>query len=1093
MRFIIANKTLLGFSVSILLIIIVGASAYFTISKYDENTSWVNHTYEVIQNIDDLDKQVLSMENSGRAYILTGDETNLIPFEVADHKTGYLVDRIQTLTADNLSQQRRIEALRPLLSERLQLLREGVELRKKLPALDPLVQTPLVRGRELGARLDRVLTSMRDDEMFLLAERNTKMDKSKEYAIYTDEGGTLIALIVVLVLLWYITKTFQERLKAEEKLKESNISLAEVSAENQRRNWILSGASELNGRLRGEMSLEELAQQTIETLCTYIDAKAGAFYLMNEERTALTLAGSFALSYEAPMEVSLKEGLIGQAAYDEKTLSLSEVPGDYFPIRSGLGEATPRHIIVMPIRHEEGVKGVIELATLDVIPERSMDFLDFVSKDISVAIHTAESRNRLNLLNDRLQKQANELQLQQEELQAGNEELIRQSEQLQASEEELKAQQEELQRTNRYKSEFLANMSHELRTPLNSILILAKILSENKEVNLTSKQVEYAKVIHKSGQDLLTLINAVLDLTKIESGKTTLSIGRVSLEETRMDMEALFREVASAGKIQYITRIEPGCPPEINTDKVRLEQILRNLLSNAFKFTGEKGKIELHIAATPLQGGIAFYVRDNGIGIPKDKQELIFQAFRQADGSTNRKFGGTGLGLSISRQLAAMLGGEIRVESEIDKGSTFSLYLPVQYFSSFGEVAAEEPGEPVALSGARTLLIAEDDPIFAGIIREFAVEKGYEVIVAARGDLVVPYTLQYRPLAILLDIQLPNVDGWTLLEQLKANPSTKHIPVHVISGSPNREKGISMGAIDFLNKPLGVEDIESLIGSLSRYPSPSVRKVLIVEDDRLQSEQLEKVLGERGISTLSASDGRQAIQFLHEDVFDCVILDLTLPDMSGFSLLEHMEQLHILPMTKVIIHTAREVNRDDEIRLRRFTDTIILKEGRSQERLLNEIALFLHRVNEKKFPSGPTYRQPASHSDDLLKNKKVLLVEDDMRNVFALSATLRTHGLEVVIAADGHEALHQLGENPDTQLVLMDIMMPEMDGYEAMRQIRKDKKYKALPVIALTAKAMKEDREKCMEAGASDYITKPVDVDQLLSLIRVWLYNGKEH
>jgi signal transduction histidine kinase/DNA-binding response OmpR family regulator/CHASE3 domain sensor protein len=1158
MKFLPANKTLFGFSLSIILILFIGVSSYLTIQQYDENSAWVNHTYQVLNDIDELERQVTSAENAGRAYVLSGDDQFLVFYSGASQRIEYLTDRIREETIDNAGQTVRVDSLRPVLAARLQDTRKKVQIRQRGTLADVLSQTDMNQTIDLQERVNFLVTELRNEEQKLLETRNNKMNSSKTGAVATDVGGTVVSLLVVLVLLWYITRTFSERELARARLQESNISLERVSGENERRNWLLTGAAELNARIRGEKTLAALGQEVISELCARMEAQVGALYVMDEDTHTLQLTGSF--SYPLPPgpapAFALKEGLVGQVAFENKPFVLRDVPADYLPVRSGLGGMPPRFVYAWPIYHEEGVMAVVEMASAEPFTGKQEEYLHLVARDIAVAIRMTHSRNRMNVLNDRLQKQAEELQLQQEELQASNEELTRQSEQLQGSEEELRVQQEELlqanlqleeraqqlkenvdalemarleimnkaeevERNSRYKSEFLANMSHELRTPLNSILILAKLLSENKDTNLSDKQVEYTNVIYKSGQDLLTLINDVLDLSKIEAGKTRVSVSAVPVSQVRTDLVSLFKEVAQAANIQFTTQIDPHCPKELYTDKDRLEQVLRNLLSNAFKFTQEGGRVRLHITAInprtislrseqllASSQVLAFHVNDNGIGIPRNKQDVIFEAFRQADGSTNRKYGGTGLGLSISRQLAVMLGGELKLESTEGEGSTFTLYLPVVHTpqpESFhpdleyeqpigsGVFTAEDPANhETLLKGGRTLLIVEDDPTFSAILQGFAKERGYETALATRGDAALQYAKAYQPSAILLDIQLPVMDGWTVLRRLKADPDTRNIPVHVISGHENREKGMELGAINFVHKPLGRDDLNSVFGAISLHSNPSIKKVLIVEDDQVQQEHLDRVLREkeRDIVCVTANSGGQAIKRVSEDTYDCIIVDLTLPDMSGFVLLEHLSDIGLPSSTKVIVHTSKDLDRDDEMRLRRFTDTIVLKNGRSHERLLDEVALFLHKVEERTGRGTPQPLWSVQSGDDVLRGKKVLLVDDDMRNVFALSATLQAHGLEVVVAGDGREGIERLGDTVGIQIVLMDIMMPEMDGYEAMRRIREDKRLDKLPIIALTAKAMKEDREKCIEAGASDYITKPVDIDQLLSLMRVWLYNS---
>jgi len=1156
MKFLPANKTLFGFSLSIILILFIGVSSYLTIQKYDDNANWVNHTYEVLNTIDDLDRAVTAAESNSRAYVLSGDDRYLAVFNESSQRIEYLLDHFATQTQDNPEQTARAEKVRGLIAQRMQDSRRKNQIRQRGTTQDVVNQTDMSATRSLTDEVNSLLDDMRKEERSLLVRRNADMERSKLATTIADYGGTFITLIVVLVLLWYITRTFNEREQARESLQQTNESLERVSAENERRNWILTGASDLTAQVRGDLSMSELSQQVIAEVCNRVGAQIGALYTINESSGKLEISGSFAYPLpEGPApSFAFKEGLVGQAAFENRPLSVTDVPESYFYIRSGLGEMRPRNVLVWPVDHEDGVVSILELGSAGPIEGRRLDYLRFVSKDIGVAVQMAHSRHRMNVLNDQLQKQAEELQLQQEELQANNEELVRQSEQLQSSEEELRVQQEELmqanlqleekaqqlrenvdalemarleimnkaeevERNSRYKSEFLANMSHELRTPLNSILILAKLLSENKDANLTDKQVEYANVVYKSGQDLLTLINDVLDLSKIEAGRTTVSINPVPVAQVRSDLTSMFREVAEAGKIQFTSQVDPACPKELYTDKDRLEQILRNLLSNAFKFTHEGGRVKLQVTAVNprtlsikneqlMASGqiLAFQVTDNGIGIARNKQEVIFEAFRQADGSTNRKYGGTGLGLSISRQLAAMLGGEIRLESTEGEGSTFTLYMPIVHTAPLENTieqapAAYVPAEPfhgerpanheTLLRSGRVLLIVEDDAVFGSILEDFARSRGYEVVLATRGDAALHYAKTYRPVAMLLDIQLPVVDGWTVLRRLKADPDTRGIPVHVVSGNDNREKGLELGAINFVHKPLGKGDLDGVFSAIALHRNPSIKKVLIVEDDTIQQQYLDRILREkeRDIVLVTAGTGAQAIKRVSEDVYDCIILDLTLPDMSGFNLLEHFQQAGLPGTTKVIVHTSKDLDRDEEMRIRRFTDTIVLKSGRSNERLLDEVALFLHKIEEKTGQAASASWNNQD-TDDVLRGKKVLLVDDDMRNVFALSATLQAHGLEVVVAGDGKEGLDKLTANPGVQIVLMDIMMPEMDGYEAMRRIRDNRAWEKLPIIALTAKAMKEDREKCIDAGASDYITKPVDIDQLLSLMRVWLYNS---
>jgi CheY-like chemotaxis protein len=897
--------------------------------------------------------------------------------------------------------------------------------------------------------------------------------------------------------------------------------------------------------------------------CASITSKApvGAFFLVNPVKQTFKFTGGYAYQNTKAhnKEYFIGEGLVGQAAAEKKSKTLDNIPADYIKINSGLGNTLPSSIFVLPIIFEDETLAVIELGLTQSPSESDLLFLNTITESIGVGVNSAVARVKLRALFEQTQQQAEELESQQEELRTTNEELVYKSEQLQASEEELRVQQEELRQTNaeleekaqqleerniavnqakeamslkaeeleissKYKSEFLANMSHELRTPLNSILILARILKENRPENLTDDQIKYAGVIHNAGTDLLTLINDILDLSKIESGKLDLTIEAVKPEAIKQDMDALFGELAKGKKIKFNALLANNLPNYISTDKARLEQIIKNLLSNAFKFTPEHGEITVDISTASkntlffseqLRNStddiISIAVTDSGIGIPKDKQKLIFEAFQQADGSTSRKYGGTGLGLSISKELAYILGGEIQVKSELNEGSCFTLFVPKTHAEEHTEPAHMEhelpvtpivpliPHEPVLLpvnhsrNEAQKLLIVEDDLAFADVLNDYAIEKGFNPILAHSGDVGLEMAFSELPDAIVLDIMLPVMDGWTILKKLKADPRTKHIPVHMMSaGNEKAGQAQKEGAIGFLKKPIEKDQLDEAFELLSSaYTKYSLNRVLVIEDQELHSKLLTQQLTEKGVEVKQAFTGKEALDLLKEDTYDCIILDLKLPDISGFDLLDMIKSQPKLQHVPVIINTAMELDQDKMAHIMKYTEAMVLKSNKSNDRLIDEVSLFMNKLKQNN-PTSPALAnnskgKGASTMEKVLKDKTILITDDDMRNIFALSSALQAYDLKIIIANNGREAVEKLDENKEIDLVLMDIMMPEMDGYEAMRIIRTKKEFTKLPIIALTAKAMKNDREKCIEAGANDYISKPVDMDKLLSMLRVWL------
>ncbi len=928
-------------------------------------------------------------------------------------------------------------------------------------------------------------------------------------------------------------------------------TLAETTKVNQEQDWLKTNVARFTRMLQGQRDLLTVARQILNELAPLVNALHGAFYMTesDDEGPILKLFASYA--YQERKTVSntwrFGQGLVGQAALEGKRIVLSKVPTDYIQISSALGESAPHAIVVVPILFEGEVKGVIELASFERFSGIQLAFLDQMLESLGIVIATIEATMRTDELLRQSQSLTEELRSQQEELQQTNEELEekavqlteqkaeveKKNKQVELARQELEEKAEQLALTSKYKSQFLANMSHELRTPLNSLLILSRQLADNAEGNLSEKQIRYADTIRQAGTDLMTLINEILDLAKIESGTMAVEIGQVRFSNLRDYVDQTFRQVAEEKGLHFTIELDNDLPPFIDTDDMRLRQVLRNLLSNAMKFT-ERGRVNLRIGRTQGSDVIAFAVSDTGIGIPKDKQRLIFEAFQQADGSTSRKYGGTGLGLAISREIAGLLGGDLRVESQVGQGSTFTLYLPTQYKASTREArsaqqarvqaaaqAAAEAGstlldpastvpepqvvkEPLVTQlarsvpddyddlepGDRVLLVIEDDVTFAVTLLEMGRQSGFKGVVATSGNQALELARTVKPDAVTLDLRLPDIDGWVLLDRLKHDPATRHIPVHVISGLDEERRSLQYGALGFLHKPVTSETLKEGLEDIREFAERRVKQLLVVEDDPVQSQAITDLIGDGDVQTTTVSSGEGALQSLAETPYDCVVLDLRLPGMSGFELIERIKADPRHRRLPVIVYTGRELTEEDKARLHGLAQTVIIKDVTTMERLLDETALFLHRVEANLPERKQRVLRRLAKTDPQLAERNVLVVDDDLRNIFALTSLLEGHKMNVQYAENGKRALTKLEENPSIDVVLMDIMMPEMDGYEALRKIRERPQWKELPVIALTAKAMKGDREKCLEAGASDYITKPVDADQLLSLLRVWLYQA---
>jgi CheY-like chemotaxis protein len=930
--------------------------------------------------------------------------------------------------------------------------------------------------------------------------------------------------------------------------------------------WLREGQTGISAKLQGEISVAELGEQVLSFLTGYLGARAGVFYEADAFGTAEPRAtwGTPRKVADTPV-VTRGQGLVGRTLAERTVLVVDDAPGTYLETSSGLGRARSTTLVLAPAISGGELHAVLELGFFRELGDIERALLDRILEPIAIATRSAAYRKRLRDLLEETQRQGEELEAQQEELRVANEELHEQSNALRVSQKQLEVQQSELEsvnqhleqqaellaerndhlaraqrailekaaeaeRASRYKSEFLANMSHELRTPLNSSLILAKLLADNREGNLTPEQVRFAETIQGAGNDLLVLINDILDLSKIEAGRVELDLTDVPVQRIREQLERTFEPVARQKGIEFRLEIDARAPAHLRTDAQRLDQILKNLLSNAFKFT-ERGRVTFRLAPAPGDR-VTLSVTDTGIGIREEQRDTIFEAFRQADGTTNRKYGGTGLGLSISRELARLLGGDVRVESELGKGSTFVVDLPVSRASDHADTPAPDasfvparrpqttppspqnrsrsetppsggvtPSRPSRASSRITvsddrdhlatankrLLVIEDDERFAGILVDLGRELGFACIATGTADEGTALAKEHLPSAILLDVNLPDHTGLTVLDRLKRDPRTRHIPVHVVSGIDRAQQALDMGAVGYLAKPVKREDLVAALSHVETKLSTKVRRVLVVEDDDTARESIRGLLTQPGVEVVPADTVAKALSLLKESSFDCVVTDLKLPDRSGFDLLETMaaDDAHSFP--PVIVYTGRDLTPEEELRLRKQSSSIIVKGARSPERLLDEVTLFLHQVESDLPPERRRMLEQARDREGVFEGRTILVVEDDVRNVFALSSVLEGKGAKVVIARNGREALSKMEAHPEIALVLMDIMMPEMDGLEATREIRKRPEWAKVPIIALTAKAMRDDQERCLEAGANDFVAKPLDVEMLLSLLRVWM------
>ena len=1127
-------RTLLGFVAAVLAVASIAFFTYRAMRSREVAAERVTQTLGTIRDLEEVLSDVKDAETGQRGFLLTGEARYLEPYTSAQVELPAGLKALRERAGDAESRQR-LETLERLAADKLRELGETIERRRAGDADGALAIVRSDRGKDTMDRIRSMIAELKRDEQVLLTAREEQWAAAVRLSSLVTGGGSVLLLVLIVAAAMMTSRDYRAR---------------ETEA------WLRAGQVEFGEKIQGELRLEHLGETVLSFLARTLDAAVGAAYVTESDGRFRRVAG-YAIPPGSGDEVLRPgDGLLGQAAKENRVMHVTPVPDGYLPVGSSLGRGAPRELLVAPAAVEGRVHAVVELGFLRPVRASDRELLLRISESLGIAVRTSKDRRRLEELLEETQRQAEELQTQQEELRVSNEELEEQATALKESQARLETQQAELEQTNsqleeqaqllevqkdelagaqgvlteraaeleranQYKSEFLANMSHELRTPLNSLLILAKLLADNKAGNLTDEQVTFARTISSSGDDLLVLINDILDLSKIEAGKIDVTPEPVALARTVEGLAATFQPVARDKGIAFHAIVEPGTPDRIETDAQRLGQILKNLLSNAVKFTAQ-GEVSLRVFSTDGGASVSFAIRDTGIGVPAHQLGIIFEAFRQADGSTHRKYGGTGLGLSISRDLARLLGGDITVESAVPGGSTFTLTLPVTYAGRQAAPSrppaapaprpapARRPPAPAVpfkaptlssagieddrerLTDSRRILVVEDDPRFAAILRDLAHERGFQCIVTHSANDGLAAAALYRPDAILLDINLPDHSGLGVLDQLKRNPQTRHIPVHVASVADFTHEALERGAIGYALKPVKREQLVEAFSQLEAKFSQRGRRVLVVEDDERQRDSIRQLLMNGDVEITAVENAAAALDHLRQTTFDCMVMDLNLPDLSGYELLETMAGQDDVSFPPVIVYTGRSLSRDEEQRLYRFSKSIIIKDARSPERLLDEVTLFLHQVESTLPADRQRMLQAARDRETTFEGRRILVVEDDARNIFALSSVLEPKGAVVEIARNGREALETLARagQPGAaaiDLVLMDIMMPEMDGFTAMREIRKRREWQKLPIIALTAKAMKDDQDACLAAGANDYIAKPLDVEKLLSLVRVWM------
>ncbi len=1130
----------LGFILALLFFASSGYIAYRDATLVRSNTARVNHAYEVLLNVSDLLRLVRDAESGERGYVITGDESYLEPYNDAVVEIEATLRQLEILAAGDETLEKRVAEARANVATRLSELGNVITIRRRDGAEAARRRMLSHIGKkemeDLQERVRKIEQEERARRLQMIGETTASVQSSIATNLLSASLGMALSVIVV-------------------------YSLNRAVTARRRQEWLQRGQIGLATSITGEQSIEQLGANVLSFLAEYVGAQVGAFYAQSGRGYRRSATYGVRPDTPIPERFEEGEGLLGQAARGAKPVFINDLPKNYLALGSALGSGSPRHLTISPAISEGSVLAVFELGFLKEPSPRVVTLLAEASELIGVAVRSALYRSDLRELLEETQRQAEELQTQSEELRVSNEELEEQGRALRDSQTRLEHQQaeleqinaqledqtqelevqrdslalaqsdlraktEDLQRSSQYKSDFLANMSHELRTPLNSSLILAKLLADNPAENLTEEQVQFAKTIESSGNDLLALINDILDLSKIEAGHMEVHPTAVPLEWVAKDIEKIFTPISMQREVALVVEILPEAPRSLLTDRQRLDQILKNLLSNAFKFT-DQGKVTLTMGRAE-NGEATFAVADTGIGISEEQQQVVFDAFRQADGNINRKYGGTGLGLSICRELARLLGGRIELRSAVGKGSVFTLRLPLEYAgpeasgSSAAPAVSAETRDAVAPApsdaaaarapvpaarprspglhddrealtvASRILLVVEDDRSFAKILYDVAGHLGFQCLIAETAEDALQLCQQYLPSAVVLDVGLPDHSGLSVLDRLKRDPRTRHIPVHVVSAGDYEQTALSLGAVGYMLKPVKRDQLEAAIKGLETRLVSTLRRILLVEDDAVQRKSVMKLLESRDVETVAVGTAAACLEKLKEETFDCMILDLTLPDSTGYALLETLSQGPDYSFPPVIVYTGRSLSDAEEQNLRRYSRTIIIKGAKSPERLLDEVTLFLHQVVSDLAPEKRRMLEKARNRDSVLEGRRILIVEDDIRNVYAVTNIFEPRGAIVQIARNGREALQALeaaqgDPSKRISLVLMDVMMPEMDGLTATREIRKRAEWAKLPIIMLTAKAMRDDQERCLASGANDYMAKPIDVEKLVSLVRVWM------
>lgn len=1118
-----------GLALGLLFFFLSGAIAYRNIETLGASNEAIRHTHMVLIALDDLLSATQDAEAGQRGYLLTGADNYLEPYRSATAAVGEKFDTVLNLTRDNPTQQANLVLLRRHIDAKLAELRQTIDLRRAQGFSAALAVVATDRGKIEMDAIRAQIATMAQEEGRLRQLRIEDMNAASRNAVMSAIVSALLGAALTIVIFILLRRAHRARA---------------------RQVWLQAGQVGLADAMRGDKSVEDVSQAILGFFASYLGARAGAVFKGEQGHFHRTATMGVPDDADVPTSFALGQGLLGQVAAEGRSTLLHDIPDGYLSIGSALGRDKPRHLLILPAKADEVVNAVLELGFFDRVSPLHLDLLDQSAAAIGIALRSARFRMRLQDALEETRRQAGELQAQSEELRVSNEELEEQGRALKESQVRLEQQQVELEQTNsqleeqaqtleaqrdnleragaalelkareleqasQYKSDFLANMSHELRTPLNSLLILSKLLGDNPDGTLTPDQVKYARTIESSGNDLLTLINDILDLSKIEAGHVTIQPEILSVQRLTGDLRQLFQPVADERGLAFEIDVAGGVPAKFESDRLRLEQILKNLLSNAFKFT-ERGQVRLALSQEDDQH-LALEVSDTGIGISPEQQESIFAAFHQADGTISRRYGGTGLGLSISRELARLLGGRIGLVSEPGKGSRFTLVVPTAYNAATIPPADAAPAplpssgsKPLAppqsisadwpadddrdslAEGRRLLLVIEDDQVFASIVRDLSRDMGFQCIIAGTAEEAIQLARSFKPSAVVLDLGLPDQSGLTVLDRLKHDDDTRHIPIHVVSAADHSQTALALGAIGYLTKPVRREQLADVLESLQAKLETRMRRVLIVEDDAVQRDAIGRLLQSGDVETVGVGTAAECLEELRQHSYDCMVLDLSLPDASGYSLLETLSEEGDHGFPPVIVYTGRDLSSADEQRLRRYSSSIIIKGAKSPERLLDEVSLFLHRVVSELPTEQRKLIEKARHRDAALEGRRILIVEDDVRNVYSLTSVLEPRGAVVQIARNGQEAIEALDASAADpakriDLVLMDVMMPVMDGLTATRAIRQDPRWQSLSIVMLTAKAMPDDQQRCLEAGANDYMAKPIDVDKLLSLVRVWM------